>query len=284
MSENHLTKFQAFKAQDEAQIEQQFLNGVKDLDLGVYTRLFSAKCAFEGQDGGVVTALLIKGLREGLFDVAVVVQRGEGYSAEVVVAQNPKEIEAAKCTKYLKVNVSQKVKELLSQDKPRLAVVCTPCEAKAVRKIQQKFQSAEITVIGLFCFESFNSHRLKQTVEAKLGVNLDCAQKTQIRQGKFIAQIEGQEYACRVRDLEEAANKTCRLCDDFTARFADVSVGSVGSKLGYSTVVVRSEVGERLVKGLDCVLEEADKAEVTKLAKFKAERAKKRLAALQHPN
>ncbi len=63
-------------------------------------------------------------------------------------------------------------------------------------------------------------------------------------------------------------------------RLADVSVGSVGSKLGYSTVVVRSEVGEKLVKNLEAAKDTVDKPEVAKLAKFKKARAEKSFASL----
>ena len=72
----------------------------------------------------------------------------------------------------------------------------------------------------------------------------------------------------------------CSYCDDFTAQFADVSVGSVGSKKGYSTVIVRSKAGEKLVKKLDAAKEAADKEEIDRLSKFKRERAEKSLAAV----
>ena len=92
-----------------------------------------------------------------MFDAAIVVRRGEGYSAEAVVATNPSDVFAAKGTKYLRVNVTKKLRELISQGKKRIAIVCTPCEAKAARKIQQTLKNeCEITVIGLFCFEAFN--------------------------------------------------------------------------------------------------------------------------------
>ena len=40
----------------------------------------------------------------------------------------------------------------------------------------------------------------------------------------------------------------CSVCKDFSAELADISVGSVGSAAGYSTVLVRSGIGEELIK------------------------------------
>ena len=113
-----------------------------------------------------------------------------------------------------------------------------------------------------------------------LGIDLDKVEKTQIRQGKFTAFNDGKEYSCKVNDLDGATEKACLYCDDFTSRFADVSVGSVGSKSGFSSVVVRSKVGAKMIKNLDAAKEEVDKQEIIRLSKFKIERAKKALAAL----
>ena len=150
MQDNQAEKNQNYKAQDEARIEQQFLEGIKDPNIGVFCSMFSAKSRFKGQDGGVVTALLVKGFEEHLFDAAVVVYRGDGYSAKVVVATNAKEAIAAEGTRYLRVNVTKKLRELINQGKKSIAIVCTPCEAKAARKIQQSLKTeCEITIIGL---------------------------------------------------------------------------------------------------------------------------------------
>jgi coenzyme F420 hydrogenase subunit beta len=284
MSTNHSETYQKRRAQDEAQIEQQFLKGTKDPDLGVYCDLFSAKTAIEGQDGGVVSALLAKGFEEGTFDAAIVVRRLEGYNAEAAVATNADEALQASGTKYLRVNTASKLRELVGQGKRRIAVVCTPCEAKNVRKIQRTLKDdCEITVIGLFCFEAFKAGKLKEQVQADLGVDLGKAEKTQIRQGKFAIEVEGKEYSCRVKALDGAVERACLFCDDFVSRLADVAVGSVGSRKGYSTVVVRSMAGENLVKSLCCVKESVDREEVAKLAKFKAERAKKSFNTLNTP-
>ena len=206
----------------------------------------------------------------------------QGYTAEAFVAQKPEDVLASKGTTYLKVNVSKKLHELIRQGKKHIAIVCTPCEVKAVRKIQQAIgKTCEVTVIGLFCFEAFNSGKLKEELKTRLGIDLDRVEKTQVRQGKFTAKIEDREVCCRVKDLDCVSEVACRFCDDFTSRLADVSLGSVGSKQGYSTVVVRSPVGEQLLRNHEFAVEAADKQEIIRIAKFKRERSKKSFADLK---
>jgi coenzyme F420-reducing hydrogenase beta subunit len=54
----------------------------------------------------------------------------------------------------------------------------------------------------------------------------------------------------------------------------------VGSEDGYSTVIVRSDVGKKLLEKLDLVRGGANKEEITKLAILKKNRAKKSFAPL----
>jgi coenzyme F420 hydrogenase subunit beta len=272
---SHAEKVQAYRAEQVNELEKRFLKGTKDEDLGVYSDIFSAKSKVLGQNGGIVTALLQKGLREGLFDVAVVAKRMQGYTAEAIVAENAETALASKGTVYVKVNVSKKLRKLICEGKKRIAVVCTPCEVIAVRKIQQSIdQDTEIIVIGLFCFEAFNPAKLKEELSKK-GIDLEKTEKTEVSRGKFNAIINGKTAMCKVKDLEGASEAVCRFCSDFTSKLADVSVGSVGSKQGYSTVIVRSAVGERLVNGNDFVKDAVDNQEIAKLARFKRERSEK---------
>jgi coenzyme F420-reducing hydrogenase beta subunit len=273
-------KVQAYRSEEDEKLETQFLKGARDEDLGVYSSIFSAKSAIQGQNGGVVTALLQKGLREGLFDVAVVAKRLQGYTAEATAAEDTETALASKGTVYVKVNVSKKLRELISMGKKRVAVVGTPCEVKAVRKIQQAIgKDAEVTVIGLFCFQSFNPAKLKEEL-GKQGIDLEKAEKTEVSKGKFTATVNGKAATCRVKDLDGTVEASCRFCSDFTSKLADISVGSVGSKQGYSTVIVRSPTGERLVKDNGFAFDAVDKQEIAKLAKFKRERAEKCFAGL----
>jgi coenzyme F420 hydrogenase subunit beta len=58
-----------------------------------------------------------------------------------------------------------------------------------------------------------------------------------------------------VKDFHGAALKGCDECADFLGRAADLSIGSVGSGPGYSSVIVRTPAGAR---ALDAVRSELD--------------------------
>jgi coenzyme F420 hydrogenase subunit beta len=135
----------------------------------------------------------------------------------------------------------------------------------------------------LFCFEAFNSAKLKEATQKHLGVDIRKAEKTQVSQGKFTAAVDGQQVSCKVKDLSAASEVACRFCDDFTSTLADVSVGSVGSPSGYSTVIVRSPTGARLVKAAELVKGTVDNQEIARLTEFKKERAKKSFNKIKTP-
>jgi coenzyme F420 hydrogenase subunit beta len=93
-------------------------------------------------------------------------------------------------------------------------------------------------------------------------------------------QVDGKEYSCSVRDLNKAIEKGCAYCDDFTAKLADISVGSVGSPDGYSTVIVRSDAGKKLLEKLALTRGDINTEEVTKLSILKKKRAMKSFAPI----
>ena len=264
-------------AEDEQSIEQNYLSGTSEENIGVYSEMFSAKSTYSGQDGGIATALLVSGMQKGMFDAAIVVRRSEGYKAEAFVAESVEDILKASGTKYMRVRIMSKLGELVAKGKRKIAIVGTPCEIRAARRIQQQLvmdcPDLELTMIGLFCFEDFSYPILKTEVQRLLNVDLDKAEKTQIKKGKFLVYIEGKEYSVAVKELSAAVENGCLSCPDFANRFADISVGSVGSEDGRSTVIVRSEQGKKLLENLDLNKGDVNKAEVVKLAALKKKRA-----------
>jgi coenzyme F420 hydrogenase subunit beta len=264
-------------------INEQFLTGKADETLGVYSDIFAAKSSIAGQDGGVATAVLASGMKKNLFDAAIVVQRIDGYLADAVIAENVDDLLKAKGTKYVRVSMMEKLGELLAKGKRKIAIVGTACQVRAARRLQQvlkkKYPDLELTIIGLFCYEIFDYKKLKEETQRLLKVNLDDAEKTQITKGKYIVTIKGKDYSVAVKELSAATEKRCLSCPDFTAMYSDISVGSVGSADGYSTVIVRSDVGKELVAKLDLTKGTVNVDEVTKLAVMKKDRSDKNIAA-----
>ena len=271
--------------EDAQKINSKFLKGTFDENIGVYKSIFSAKGPYSGQDGGVATTLLVSGMQKGLFDSAIVMQRKEGYEAEAVVAESTEDIIKAEGTKYLRVKMLPVLKDLIEKGKTKIGIVGTPCEVRAARKIQQillpNYPDLQLTIIGLFCFEAFDYEKLKNVIQKLLGVDLDKVEKTQIHKGQFIATFNRKDYSTPVKELGAAVENGCLFCDDFTNKYADISVGSVGSPEGFSTVIVRSDIGEKLLENLNLVEGNVDKDEINKLAIFKKKRATKNLAPLK---
>ncbi|MDD1758936.1 MAG: Coenzyme F420 hydrogenase/dehydrogenase, beta subunit C-terminal domain [Methanotrichaceae archaeon] len=233
---------------DVMDIEHRFLRGVQDEELGIYSELIAGKTSIAGQDGGMVTSMLIAGMKKNMFDAAIVVLQRKGYGAEAVITDNVDKIMAARGTKYVRTSIVSRLVEALKEGRKRIAMVGTPCQVRNVRKLQHhgylddEFPGTEITLLGLFCFESFDYRNLKAYTIKRFGVDLEDADKTQIIKGKYVVSLSGNDYSCSVRDLKNEVREGCDFCNDFVSRLADVSIGSVGSPEGYSTVIVRSTI------------------------------------------
>jgi coenzyme F420-reducing hydrogenase beta subunit len=263
------------------EIEDRFLDGSFDGDLAVCREIFAGRSGIEGQDGGMVTSILLRGIERGLLDAAVVVRRDERRGAVAVLAEDADSILQARGTKYVRISVVAPLIEALQKGRRGVAVVGTPCQIRVVRRLQmqgyfaRRFPDSEIYLIGLFCFESFDYALLKGRIEELFGADLDAAEKMQIARGKFLVLAEGREHSCKIGELAEAVREGCDFCDDLVSRLADISIGSIGSPEGLSTVIVRSEKGKRLLEGVAYERREVRRDDVVRLAAIKRKNAEK---------
>ena len=213
-------------------------------------------------------------------------KKTESYGAHAAFVDETAGIMQARGTKYVRVSVIAPLIDALKKGKKRIAVVGTPCQVRVVRKLQrqnyfnERFPDADINIIGLFCFESFDYSSLRNHIEKLLGIDLDDADKVQIAKGRFIVLVGGKEYSCRVRDLENDVRAGCGFCDDLISRLADISIGSVGSPDGYSTVIVRSDRGKKLLDDVQFCRREINIDEIIKLAEFKKRNADKNFSMI----
>ncbi|OYT63897.1 hypothetical protein B6V01_004475 [Methanosarcinales archaeon ex4572_44] len=234
--------------------------------LGVYRNIFSAKAIDPEilklcQDGGIVSSILAYGLENEIFEGVIVTRgtAGDRWKPEPVVLVTPEEIASAAGTIY---SVSPSIMGLgeviKNTELTKIAVVGTPCQMKATRNIQEhlfkKAEDIDITTIGVFCMENFEYSCLTNFIENELlagsGQKFKDVTKTDITRGKFHAYTEKGDFDVEIKALDKCIKSSCLVCTDFASEFADVSVGSVGSSDGWSTVVIRSEKGEQLMNGM----------------------------------
>lgn len=209
------------------------------------------------QDGGFVSALLITLLEAGEIDGALVARESdaERWKGEPFLATTPEEVLECAGSFYNQTlalgHVDFKGYDL--PPNPRIAVVGTPCEIEGIKAMQARpwtwgsSQVEAITLtIALLCTKSFNYEKLMlEEIRDKRGVDIDNVGRVDIIRGKMIVQdLDGVSiFEEPIRDFHGAALKGCDECADFMGHAADISVGSVGSADGYSSVIVRSEEG-----------------------------------------
>jgi coenzyme F420 hydrogenase subunit beta len=85
-----------------------------------------------------------------------------------------------------------------------------------------------------------------QEIQAKRDIPLENVGKVDIIHGKLLVYDRdgGTLVEEPVRDFHGAALKGCDECADFLGHAADISVGSVGSADGYSSVLIWTEAGQ----------------------------------------
>jgi coenzyme F420 hydrogenase subunit beta len=213
----------------------------------------------EYQDGGFVTALLIGAMAAGEIDGAVVSKPSsdpdEPWKGIATIATTPQQLFDASGSFY------NQTMALAALDitgaglpaNPRLAVVGTPCEIQGLRAMQSRRWptgahrvDAVVLTIALLCTKSFDYEALMlRELRDKRGLDLDRVSKVDVIHGRmFVEYMDGSVAVDEpIKAFHGAALKGCDECADFLGRAADISVGSVGSIAGWSSVLVRTEAG-----------------------------------------
>ncbi len=217
--------------------------------LGDYVEIFSARSKrFRGQDGGIATEILAIALEEGMIDRAVVVERDENWLPKAVTVTKPDDLAKSCGTKYSFAPSMLELRKAVFRSRVGVGFVGTPCMISGLRSLQRvkSFRRVKVAV-GLFCMENFYYDKLVRFL-ADRGVDMRRVVRIAISKGKFVVELEGETKSFPVRELSPIVPPGCRICEDFTALDSDISVGSVGSPEGFSTVVVRTKVGEEIAE------------------------------------
>ncbi|MFQ5816147.1 MAG: Coenzyme F420 hydrogenase/dehydrogenase, beta subunit C-terminal domain [Candidatus Hydrothermarchaeaceae archaeon] len=261
--------------------------------LGYYKYIKAARATADdtlekAQDGGAVTTILISALESGKIDGALVVDRDEMWNTLPRLVTSVEELRRSSGSKYTVCpNVYLLSKVLTTLDIRDVAIVGTPCQIQAVRNLQeglfaQRSDDSEVRIyaIGLFCSGAFYYDKLLSHVP-----NMDISKVKRMDFKKSNLAIHANEtVTIPEEELEETMMESCRICPDYTSELADISIGSVGSPRGWSTVMVRSDIGDELLKssvelGHLEISDEIDLERLRKLVDKKKEKARSRIDA-----
>lgn len=250
--ERSLAEIEKFVFSRERQADEQF---------GIYRRVLAARARDEkirsvAQDGGLVTALLVFGLEKGLIDGAIVsgISREKPFYPIPKLATTPIEVLESAGTRYTYSPNILAIAEALKQKKQSVAFVGTPCQMRAVRRMQtaglKKYTAPLKLLVGLMCSESFAYDGLMEKhIREKLGINLSDIVKINIK-GKMLVTTKSGVKAIPLAELKEYVRKGCGVCNDFSSELADISTGGLGLE-GWTFAVIRTEEGERFFEAAE---------------------------------
>lgn len=134
----------------------------------------------------------------------------------------------------------------------KVAVVGTPCHMVAASKLE-KFSdilgNSPIDIkIGLFCMENFSYSSIKKLLDEN-NIDMNDIQECRVEKNYMWFYLNDDKlFKVPLNKAKSCIRKNCNICMDFTSELSDISVGSVGSEEGWSTVIVRSDKGLKFLK------------------------------------
>ena len=149
----------------------------------------------------------------------------------------------------------------------KIAIVGTPCEIMAASKIQHYTDSPIDVKLGLFCMENF-SYKYFENLLKEYDLKMDDIEKFQIEKGYVFLLLKTKETVkIPLSVAKRIIRKNCNICVELTSETSDISIGSIGSQTGWSTLIIRTKKGEEIVNG--AIEQKFIKAEDFKESQFK---------------
>lgn len=215
-------------------------------------------------DGGAVTALLVHLFDTGRIDGAVVTRQINPFQREPFLALTRQEILDSAgfhidtshgmkrfSDRYLTYASIEELQPVLAKGLRRVAFVGTPCQIKAVRKMQAMEivpSEAIAYCLGLFCSGNFIfGPEQRQNLAEIGGFGWNDVQKMNIKDSFQVHLNSGEVRSIDLDKLDFMKRVACRYCPDYTAEYADVSFGGLGAEEGWTTVLTRTPLGRAIL-------------------------------------
>lgn len=230
-----------------------------DKILGHYLDIVSVKLTDKARESvpdkaGPLSGLLWFAMENGLVDSSIITDKDENFRPFPLVAQNSQDIFKGAGYKPSQGPLLSLLGDAINKERVDIAVVGTPCQIQALRKLQNHpafdYEAYDLVslAIGTFCLGTYYN-QLFEMVLNEFGIKTSEIDKISTDKDNFNMQIISNSTVKEIPlnyMYEKAIRKACFSCSDYTASFADLSIGKFGSKEGWNTLIVRTERGKEV--------------------------------------
>ena len=237
-----------------------FGKNYEEIEVGPVRKIMMARAkdplfTKKAQTGGVVSALIDFALREKMIQAGILTPRDGDLLPHGQIIKGRKEILSCAGSSYVSGPTLEALNRGPWKGEERIGIVGLPCQVLALArmktsKLEKKTPIDRVAlVIGLFCtwaldyipFMAFLHERVDDRSIKKLNITPPPERILEVTAGNKL-------YRISVDDIRSFIRPSCRVCLDMTAELSDLSVGTVEGKEGWNTVIIRTVVGENLLK------------------------------------
>jgi len=229
-------------------------------DIGAYREILVARSTDgtirrRSQYGGVVSALLIYALEEGLITSAVLTDAGDSFAPKGRRVQGRTEVLECAGSRYSGSGSLSEMNRAIRMGHSRLGVVGVPCQMDALARMRQmrpdgNERARAVTLrVGLFCTWAIDYPRLEaylagQDLEGPL-LKFDIPPPPS-EAFRGLTAAGWRDFP--LSEIRPMVQNGCFMCEDMTAEQADISVGTVEGQDGWNTVIARTDTGTQLLE------------------------------------
>lgn len=231
------------------------LSGVgKDVLL---TRATDPEIHERGQDGGLVSAILLWCLEQDRIDAALVsFLEGDGSTWKAVpgVARTRDDVLAAAGSRYTYSANTLAYAEAIDGGAERLALVGMSCQASVpgvmrARKAGKTGRRLALS-IGLLCSKTFDDAIFDELFDAKYGLRRADIAKMNIKGVFQLWMRDGSYHEVPLKECHAWTREGCKTCPDFAAEHADIATGGIGADNAWTLTIVRTDAGREIIEGM----------------------------------